>query len=98
MSIVIRKSSVVKGKYDINGHFNDDSIETIKEMMYDKNKCLLYMKSDNGYFRMLSIFLIKKNLKNYNEIRIENLGYIGDKDVFYVRAYNEKETKWDIFS
>jgi hypothetical protein len=47
------------------------TIQILKQILINKNERILHMKSDNGYIRSLSLFLLKKDIKKYDKITIE---------------------------
>jgi hypothetical protein len=47
------------------------AVNLIRIMLKDRNKCLLYIKSDNTYVRYMSIFLIQnKDISKYERITL----------------------------
>jgi hypothetical protein len=44
--------------------------KSINEMIYDKNKCILYSKSNDEFIRKFSLLLLKNKIDHYEEINI----------------------------
>jgi hypothetical protein len=74
-------------RVDDNLHHDRKTIESLLELMYDRNKCILNMKSENGYVRTLSKLLIKNNLKYYKTITISNIWGNYSTDVYDKLGY-----------
>jgi hypothetical protein len=64
----------------------------IIELMNDKNKCLLYTKSDNIFARLLSLFLLKRDKKHYDVITLNVFG-----PQYELRAYEDNKMYWEEF-
>jgi hypothetical protein len=94
--IKIRK---INGKFLVVGVCYDKiMMENIESMFNDIIRCVLYVKSENMYVRMLSKFLLKNDISNYNEFIINE---VQDNNLplfhYHIYAFDTKVDRVDRF-
>jgi hypothetical protein len=89
MSIIIKR--IFNGKdyhYDFydNKELKPNIVKIISELIKDRNKCVLYVKSNDGFIRLLSLFLMKYDILDYTKILLDFHG-----NYFYIKARDKSD-------
>jgi hypothetical protein len=74
--------------YFTNNIFEPEPSAIWMSLINDKNKCILYSKSDNHLIRLFSLFMLKKKISNYDIIKIDFGG---------ISAFNSSTCEWERF-